>query len=329
MRAVGDPAWGDFVSARADATIFHHPAWAQLLSECYGYRAFVIADEHAGAIVAGVPVLDVAMPFGARRWVALPFTDTCAPLDDRGRIWPALDTAARASGVGAFEVRSARPDGADGGGFVRHSLPITADTRALWKALRRNHRRSVDDAVEAGVRVVRGTGAADMDAFYRIHVQTRRRLGVPVQPRRFFALFQERIVEAGLGFVLTAQVGDRAVAAAVCCAWNGTLVVKYSGRADGSEKLDAIHLLFWSAIRWASESGLHTFDLGRTDVGQTHLRSFKAGWGTREEPLPYSYIGRTPRASSHRVERALGRVIRRSSPWVCRALGEMLYRYAA
>ncbi|HEY9325312.1 MAG TPA: hypothetical protein VIS26_01965, partial [Candidatus Limnocylindria bacterium] len=64
-------------------------------------------------------------------------------------------------------------------------------------------------------------------------------------------------------------------------------------------------------------------------VEQTHLRSFKVGWGTREEPLPYSWIGRAPSASSHRLERAIGPVIRNSSPWVCRAIGEVFYKYAA
>jgi lipid II:glycine glycyltransferase (peptidoglycan interpeptide bridge formation enzyme) len=128
---------------------------------------------------------------------------------------------------------------------------------------------------------------------------------------------------------MSAYLGDVAVASAVFCAWNGTLVCKYSGRADGFERLDAIHLLFWSGIRWAAENGYHSFDLGRSDAGQSRLRSFKAGWGTREEPLAYTYIGRAPRVSSHRVERAMAQVIQRSSPWVCRAIGEVFYKYAA
>ena len=328
--AIEDRSWREFVESRPGATIFHHPAWARLLSECYGYRALVLAEDQGGAIVSGIPALVVGMPFAARRWVSLPFTDHCPPLDgDCVDLPGALNELARASAFDMLELR-ASPSGAEGvPAFVRHELAVTGDTRAHWKQLRRNHRRSIEDAAEAGVRVERGTDAADMETFYRIHVQTRRRLGVPVQPRRFFRLFHERIVRAGLGFVLTAYLGDAAVASAVCCAWNGTLVVKYSGRADGFEKVDAIHQLFWSAIRWASENGCHTVDLGRTNVEQARLRSFKVGWGTREEPLSYSYFGRTPRPSSHRVERAMSSVIQRSSPWVCRALGEVFYKYAA
>lgn len=328
--AIDDARWREFVDGRPDATIFHHPAWASLLARCYGYRALVIADERGGAITSGLPALVVRLPFGARRWISLPFTDHCPPLDgDGSALWAGLDELARARSFDAFELRAPRSDDMDTAPFVRHDLATTDDSRLLWKRLRRNHRRNVEDAVEAGVRVATATDAADMETFYRIHLQTRRRLGVPVQPLRFFRLFHERIVRAGLGFVLTAKVGDAPVAAAVVCAWNGTLVVKYSGRADGFEKIDAMHLLFWSAIRWASENGCHTLDLGRTDVAQTSLRGFKAGWGTREEPLSYSYLGATPRASTHRVERTMARVIKRSSPWVCRAIGEVLYKYAA
>jgi CelD/BcsL family acetyltransferase involved in cellulose biosynthesis len=333
--AIDDPAWRDFVESRSDATIFHHPEWARLVADCYGYRPLVVAESLGGAIASGTPAIAVRRPLGPRRWVSLPFTDHCPPLDGAAGVdlLGGLHELARGSAFDVFELRASAASG-EGAPFVRHTVPLTPDTRALWKRLRRNHRRSVEDANESGARVVRGTDASDLETFYRIHMQTRRRLGVPVQPLRFFRLFYERIVRAGLGFVLTAYVGDVAAASAVFCAWNGTVVCKYSGRADGFERLDAIHLLFWNGIRWGAENGFHTFDLGRTNVEQARLRSFKDGWGTREEPLAYSYIERVPKArraaaSSHRAERAMAQLIQRSSPWVCRAIGEVLYKYAA
>ena len=88
------------------------------------------------------------------------------------------------------------------------------------------------------MRVVRGESAADVETFYRLHLQTRRRLGVPVQPRRFFALLLERVIRTGLGFVLTAHRDNVPVAGALFCAWNGTVMCKYSARADGFTKID-------------------------------------------------------------------------------------------
>ena len=328
-----DPRWREFVESRPQSTIFHHPAWARLLADCYGYRPMVVSLADGGALTAGLPAIDVSLPFGARRWVSLPFTDHCPPLVE-GNAADLLGTLRELSrsSYSLLELRAALSDPTvrSGGSFVRHDLALSGDVAATWKKLRRNHRRNVQDAEEAGVRVERGTSAADVATFYRIHMQTRRRLGVPVQPRRFMQLVHERIIRAGLGFVLTAYQRDVPAAAAIFFAWNGTLTCKYSGRADGSERADAIHLIFWNAIRWGIENGYHTFDLGRTSLEQTQLRSFKVGWGTREEPLPYSWLGRTPvKESSHRLERAMGPMIRKSSPWVCRAIGEVFYKYAA
>ncbi len=328
-----DRRWADFVEGRPDATIFHHPAWARLLADCYGYRAMAIAHEDGGEITSGVPVMDVSLPF-RRRWVALPFTDYCPPLVERGgdAFVAGLQELARSSSLDLLEVRAPLGSGPavqTGIPFVRHELPLVADSRVLWKQLRRNHRRNVVDAEEAGVRIQRGDSADDLDVFYRLHLQTRRRLGVPIQPRRFFRLLHERIIRPGLGFVLTAYRDDRPAAAAVFAAWNGTLICKYSARADGFVKSDAIHLIFWSAIRWASENGFRAFDLGRSNVEQTQLRSFKTGWSAREEALPYSWIARAPIAApSRRLNDAMGVVIRNSAPWLCRAMGELLYKYA-
>jgi len=333
LLTLDDPRWMEFVAGRSDATIFHHPAWARLLTECYGYRGMAIAHEDADGLAAGIPVMDVSHPL-RRRWVALPFTDYCPPLVARdGEAFVAgLEKLARSSRLDLLEVRAplrAGPAIQTGTPFVRHELPLVPDSRILWKQLRRNHRRNVIDAEEAGVRVERGASAEDLEVFYKLHLDTRRRLGVPIQPRRFFRLLLERIIAPGLGFVLTAYHGDRPAAAAVFAAWNGTLICKYSARADGFVKSDAIHLIFWSAIRWASENGFRAFDLGRSNVEQAQLRSFKTGWSAREETLPYSWIARAPIAApSRRLNGVMGVVIRNSAPWLCRAMGELLYKYA-
>jgi CelD/BcsL family acetyltransferase involved in cellulose biosynthesis len=333
---IADPRWRDFVESQPRASIFHHPAWATVLADTYGYRAMAIGlVERGGSLAAGLPVINVTGRVGARRWVSLPFTDMCPLLEADGSADgpAALIELSRSARLDVLELRGALPEHADvqrHTAFVRHELPLVADHDVIWQGLRKNHRRSIRDAERAGVTVVRGTAASDIETFYRLHVRTRRRLGVPVQPLRFFRLLHERVIQAGLGFVLTARAGQVPVAASVFSAWNGTVTYKYGARDERLPKLDANHLLFWTAIRTACKEGYRAFDLGRSDIAQLPLRSFKTGWGAREEPLPYSWIARSPvRQSSHRAERAVGLIIRNSSPWVCRAIGELLYKYAA
>jgi len=48
IRPIPDPLWLDFLSKQENANIFHHPAWAGLLAECYGYRPFVLLSLDEG-----------------------------------------------------------------------------------------------------------------------------------------------------------------------------------------------------------------------------------------------------------------------------------------
>jgi hypothetical protein len=79
--ATDGPAWAEFVSGHAQATILRHPAWASLLGECYGYRPFVLASlDVRGEIDSGMPFIEVDSPPTGHRWVSLPFSDSCTPL---------------------------------------------------------------------------------------------------------------------------------------------------------------------------------------------------------------------------------------------------------
>src|SRR5204862_1950065 len=126
------------------------------------------------------------------------------------------------------------------------------------------HRRNIRTAERRGVTVHRGSAPADIETFYRLHLMTRRRLGVPVQPRRFFELLGSRVLEEGLGFILSARAGDVPIAAAVFLHWNGELVYKYGASDHRYWEYRPNNLLFWEAIRWARDNGYHTIDFGRT-----------------------------------------------------------------
>lgn len=330
--------WAEFVAGCAASHPFHHPAWATLLSDCYGYRGTALAlKNESGRITAGLPILETRSPLGGRRWVSLPFTDYCPPLvvrrEDERRLVAGLIISAREAGIGQIQIRGnlADPESHVASVGVMHTLRLSPDPEEVFATFKKTQiRQCIGQAQRAGVVVERGTSREHLiDSFYSLHLRTRHRLGVPVQPRRFFELLWERIVEPDLGFVLVARIGETPIAAGVFLAWNGTVTYKYSASDSGSWKLRPNHLLLWSAIRSACENGFGTFDFGRTDPENQGLRDFKRGWGTQEEPLLYSFLGDRPhKASNGRLNRAAGLVIRRSPPFVCRAVGELLYKYA-
>ena len=110
--------------------------------------------------------------------------------------------------VGSSAVR--RPSG------VLHRLALAKDEDEMMNSLRRTQvGRNIVRAQRDGVEVVVDRNFKGVDAFYNLHLLTRRRLGVPVQPRRFLRALHERVIGPGLGFVLVARHMTRPVAAAI------------------------------------------------------------------------------------------------------------------
>lgn len=332
--AIDDPEWVDLARSHPLATAFHHPAWARLLADCYGFRAFVVAcTDDAGRIRAAFPAIEVDGPLRGPRWVSLPFTDHCPPLRREGvsadDLVDRLGRLPWGQALPGLEIRAPLPERAWACQAVagyRHTLALDGDENAAFALFSRMHQRNVRRAEQSGLSVVRDDSVAGIARFYGLHLRTRRRLGAPVQPRRFFDLLHNRFIQQGLGFLLLAYDDLVPVAGAVFLQWGQTLIYKYGASDPHYWHLRPNNLLLWAAIRWACRSGCHTLDLGRTDLDDRGLREFKRGWGAKEEVLAYSVFGDgRPGRSRERTRRLVGTVIRRAPLFVCRALGEWLY----
>ena len=333
---LGSAAWLEFVRSRPEALPFHHPSWAMFLAECYGFRPFALVLDGGsdGGPAAGLPVLETRARLRGTRWISLPFTDVCPPLveeHDAGRFTAALEGARRDAGVDALEVRAPIAGArATHPLALRHTLRLGRVEQEVAGRFRPAIRRNIRAAERNALTLRRAEREADLETtFYRLQVQTRRRHGLPVQPRRFFRLLWRRILEPGLGFGLFVCSNGTPVAAAVFLTWERTITYKYGASDAAFWRLRPNNLLFREAISWGCDHGYQTFDFGRTDFEGMGLRRFKLGWGCQEEDLRYTVLGRGA-ARSHGLARSVGQpILRRSPPWVLRVLGNLLYRQTA
>jgi lipid II:glycine glycyltransferase (peptidoglycan interpeptide bridge formation enzyme) len=151
---------------------------------------------------------------------------------------------------------------------------------------------------------------------------------MPAQPWSFFDLLGRRLLETGLGFALLALKDDQCLAGAVFLRWGETLTYKFGASSRTECALQPNYLLFDTAIRWGCDHHCTQLDLGRTDLANAGLRTFKDRWGAHEFPLAYSVMA--PASNRHAAGpwlRNLSWFIRHSPPWVARISGEMLYRH--
>jgi len=214
--------------------------------------------------------------------------------------------------------------------LARHITRLDPESERVFRSFAKTRvQQPIRKAERDGVSVRMSDRWEDLQLFYGLHLETRRRLGTPIQPLRFFRLLCARLISQGLGFVLLAYKDSQLLAGAVFLHWNETLTYKYSASDPAYWKLRPNNSILWHAIRWGCENGYQVFDWGKTELGNEGLREFKRGWGSEEQILHYSVLAdRPPKVpSAGRARLLLTPLIQRSPAWVCRAMGELLYRH--
>ena len=331
-----DAHWIAYMNSQTKANIFHHPVWINLLANCYGYRPFIFAIRNRDHdICAGFPMMEIRNILKGHQWKSLPFTDHCTPLYSAKESFgylieslidlyqkekiPKIELRCELSPNFAFHMQTQ---------YVLHTLELSRGADMVASRFHATHRRNIKVAKNRGVRIEYGVKPEHIKAFYDLHVQSRSRLGIPVQPWKFFELLGRTVIEPGLGFVLLAYMDKECLAGAIFLHWHQTLTYKYGASRINGQKFRPNNLLFWTAIRWGCENGFNLFDLGRTDCANNGLRTFKSGWGAAEIPLAYSFSSSgSSLPSTDKAVTILKSIIRKSPDWVCRIVGELFYRH--
>lgn len=340
INPINDPRWLNFISNHPDSTIFHHPDWLNVLQKQYRYNVFAICviDEN-DEIKAGIPFCETRTITMQKKWISLPFSDMCFPLfhDDKA-LNKLIDYLSKRKGNNSIpeveihghlnnEHRSYQKLS-----FIWHTIRLSNDSSSIYKTFSKSRvREPIVQASKRGVTVSLCNNKSELMLFYNLLIDTRKRLGVPVQPKNFFNLFWDNLIKYKLGFILLAYKENKIIAGVVCIHYNGILTVKYHASDPKYWNLRANNLLYWEAIKWGCENGFKIFDFGRTEIENKNLRDFKKGWGAEETPLYYSYLPVSPTNKNFKYlsKNIVGPLIKHSPSFVCRWIGELFYRYFA
>ena len=157
-----DERWEEFVERAERATMFHHPAWLELLAARYRYdfAASCLVDDD-GRVVAGLPWARIESRLTGRRLVALPFSDACPPLIEGAsaeELARAIDEHRREAGLG-LEVRWLLDSLSDGVAFIATGATPCRSSRTPTRSRSGRSRASAAGRRRRGARGSRSSGA--------------------------------------------------------------------------------------------------------------------------------------------------------------------------
>ena len=290
-----DSQWDKIVFAHPDCTLFHTSAWAKVLCQTYGHRPLYLKISQGDGSVALIPLMEVASSFTGKRGVCLPFSDSCQPLTfgkwEQMSLTDILVKLGRERKWRYFEIRGGKemlpPSVAASERYYDHRLDLTLGAEQLFTRFRSPVRRAIRKGEKSGLVVEATDTRQAMLNFYKLHVRTRRRHGVPPQPLSFFLNIHERIIKAGLGFVVLAQRATKSTAGAVFLFSRQTGLYKFGASDERDQASRGNNLVMWEGIKRLISSGVKTLDFGRTAINDNGLRRFKLSWGTDESIIEY------------------------------------------
>lgn len=327
--------WNSLILSTPGYSFFHSAAWARVISETYGYSPCLMVCRE-GDRFAALPIAVVPRLLAGRKGVCLPFSDSCVPVSTDPHIlkelWAGLLRLARDERWSALEVHG-DCRGADFSpyeSYYEHIITLDARLEKAFASLRSSTRRNIQRSASEGVAIELRCCASAVDEYYRLHCITRKRLGVPPQPKSFFDSVYRQVIEPGNGFVLRARWREKTVSAAMFLHFGKKAVYKFGASLPDNEHLRPNNLVMWEAIKWYASRGFESLSLGRSDKDGHGLLQFKNGWGAECRELTYwrwpalRGKGTRPRKAPRHLA---GSVLRLMPIPLLRMAGNMLYRY--
>ena len=304
----------------------------------YNYRPFcLVLENEAGEIKAGLPIVAGNSFITGKRLISLPFSDYCSPLySDHSYIAPlneAIHEYFRKSGSKSLEIRfplPGNPSGLSHPEYFIHRKKLSSNPEDLFDTFEKKFRQYPRKAEREGLSSKVSQSWESVEQFYELHLRVRRKLGVPIQPKRFFNNLWKEIIQNHLGKVILVSFDDKPVSGAVVMSANEKAMIKYSATNPEFLRTRAHYFTFWKCIEWACNAGNKVLDFGRTDIEDKGLRFFKMGWNPEEEELAYTIIPENKSGkTTSQAEKLMKTVIKFSPKFVCRLSGELFYKFAA
>lgn len=335
---MSDARWEEFVNSHSQSSVFHSTSWLKALKYAYGYDSVVFTTcQPRKTLTNGVLFCRVKNWLTGNRLVSLPFSDHCEPLaGDSAELDDLLLSIRQSVYPGRWKYVEIRPTCYQPDvrtGFHEslryrvHGLDLRTGKQRLFNNLHKDSiQRKIRRAEREKLVYEEGTSENLLKKFYELLAITRRRQFLPPQPMSWFrALIDSFRSDVK---IRVASKGDVPIASILTLSHKRSLVYKYGCSDARYHSCGGMVLLLWNTIREAKECGIEELDMGRSDVDNLGLISFKEHWGAIGKPLVYWSYPKRPASALNAWQRAmLRRIVPITPESALRMAGNLLYRY--
>ncbi len=294
---IHDSRWPELLERSSCSSVFHSRSWLSALRRSYGYEAVVVTTcPPRRELTNGVVLCRINSWVTGKRMVSLPFSDHCEPIvsdpGDAAEIFAFLQNEVKSQHLNFLEIRPSSQISETNAGFRQaesfclHKVDLRAGPDELFRRLHKDSiRRKIQRAEREGLLYEKGTDHALLEKFYGLFVMTRRRHGLPPSPMHWFKHLLHYF--GARAQVRVASKDGQPVAGIFTLSDERSITYKYGGSDQNFNNLGGTPFLFWRLMLEAQEAGLGELDLGRSDLNNEGLITFKERLGGVRSPLVY------------------------------------------
>jgi lipid II:glycine glycyltransferase (peptidoglycan interpeptide bridge formation enzyme) len=278
-------------------SIFHSVEWAKLLHDSYNYTPNYLISKSNNVFTSIIPFMLINNFRVNKRMVSLPFSDYCEPLVSNEKHFKTLldylISHCEKQHIRSFEIRGGKEyltSAQSAYSYYEHILGLGGKEEELFKKFNETTRRNIKKAINEEIQASIDYDLNSLNEFYRLNCITRKKHGLPPQPKSFFIKIFQYLIKSKIAFIVSAKYNGETIASSIYMHFGKKAYYKY-GASDGRfQNLRPNNLVMWEAIKHFNERKFNTFHFGRTEFVNDGLRRFKLGWGTVEKTInAYNY----------------------------------------
>lgn len=126
----------------------------------------------------------------------------------------------------------------------------------------------------------------DLKKFYEINTITKKNLGVPCHPWKFFKNILAILGDQAPLYI--SKYNGEIIGGSIMLCFKDTLIYGYGASDPHNLNLYPYNAFLWKSIEDACVNGYKKYDFGRVSYSNAGLIDFKKRWGTAEIKLYYS-----------------------------------------
>lgn len=287
--------WDEYVMKSESSSLYHLYKWKKIIESCFGHQSFYILSENSDGVINGIlPLINLKSFLFGNYFVSVPFFNYGGICAESSEVSDKLFNKAREIAIeeGAKHIE------------LRHTanifddhLPVKTTKISMWLDIPGNSEElwnTMPSKLRSQIRrpqkekMFAKWGKTDeLENFYNVFSLNMRDLGTPVYSKCFFKTILDEIPDSS--WICTIFTEDeKPVASGFFLGFKKRLEIPWASSLKKFNHYSPNMLLYWEALKFASDNEFNVFDFGRSTYGEGTYK-FKKQWGAKPVQLYWHY----------------------------------------